>query len=172
MIKAAFVFVLALAVVECSDNKGSVEFSRMSFTMKCPNSERGDIHWTEAYNSKGNEATLRYEESAKKTHSCTMDDDKTYYFYVKGRVCEHCYELDGGLLIGIIFVDLLVTGGFIIVIYNCAQRKSSSARSPAPASGRPVRANAPSVPDRDYEPLNHATRDTATYAVAGVNRTG
>ncbi|KAG5837382.1 hypothetical protein ANANG_G00238670 [Anguilla anguilla] len=85
------------------------------------------------------------------------------------QMCEHCYELDGGLLIGIIFVDLLVTGGVIIVIYNCAQRKSSS---PAPASGRPVRANAPSVPDRDYEPLNHATRDTATYAVAGVNRTG
>ncbi|XP_035242482.1 T-cell surface glycoprotein CD3 epsilon chain-like [Anguilla anguilla] len=171
MIKAAFVFVLALAVVECSGDKGSVEFSGMDFIMTCPNSD-GGTPWSSDYNPEGNKVTLSYKEGGKKKHSCTIDSDKTYNFYVQGRVCKNCYELDGGLLIGIIFVDLLVTGGVIIVIYNCAQRKSSSARSPAPASGRPVRANAPSVPDRDYEPLNHATRDTATYAVAGVNRTG
>ncbi|KAJ8403727.1 hypothetical protein AAFF_G00345950 [Aldrovandia affinis] len=40
------------------------------------------------------------------------------------------------------------------------------------AATRPRNGGGPSVPNRDYEPLNIATRDLGVYAVAGVNRTG
>ncbi|KAJ8280220.1 hypothetical protein GJAV_G00051980 [Gymnothorax javanicus] len=169
MRKIAFVFIFAFMVVACS---GQVDFSGMEFTMTCPLEDDGNgIKWGDAAkNEFGERKTVTYDEKTK-TYKC-LAGEKFYHFYVRGKVCENCVEVNGMLLMAMIIVDLLVTGGIIILIYNCAQRKSSSAPSPAPASGRPGRANAPSVPDRDYEPLNPATRDNATYAVAGVHKTG
>ncbi|KAI1893268.1 hypothetical protein AGOR_G00121960 [Albula goreensis] len=95
-----------------------------------------------------------------------VECQESNYFYVLGKVCENCYELDATLLIGIIVGDLMVTGGIIIFIYNCAQRKAGASPPPS-AAGRSTNRNAPSVPDRDYEALNLGTRDNSTYAVAG-----
>ncbi|KAJ8369036.1 hypothetical protein SKAU_G00090640 [Synaphobranchus kaupii] len=175
-----FVFVFALAAVECSEI--GVAFSGLGFTMTCP--IQGEAtKWTsgqKTIETHENTLQLTYDDTTKGQHNCrsvipdpdVQSGSSVHYFYVQGKVCKNCYELDGALLMGFIFVDLLVTGGIITVIYTCARKKSASAPSPAPASGRTARGSAPSVPDRDYEPLNLATRDTGTYAVAGVNRTG
>uniref|UniRef100_A0A8C1JJW0 CD3 gamma/delta subunit Ig-like domain-containing protein n=1 Tax=Cyprinus carpio TaxID=7962 RepID=A0A8C1JJW0_CYPCA len=45
-------------------------------------------------------------------------------FYLKIKVCENCYELSGLTGWGIMFGDVLITGGVIIIIYFCAARNS------------------------------------------------
>ncbi|KAG7470825.1 hypothetical protein MATL_G00117850 [Megalops atlanticus] len=86
---------------------------------------------------------------------------------VVSSVCENCYELDATLLTGIILGDLLVTGGVIILVYHWAQRRAGP--SPAQPTGRTGN-RAPTVPNRDYEPLNLTNRATETYA--GLHRNG
>ncbi|KAJ8256536.1 hypothetical protein COCON_G00186880 [Conger conger] len=173
MNKVLLVFVFALVVVECAE-VGDVSFKGMQFTITCPYGE--NITWSRGP-ADGRTLTTEYNETNKGEYKCSSTYTDTeitehYYFYVQGKVCENCYELDGSVLIGLIGMDLLVTGGIVILIYNCTRRKSASGPSTAPASRRPVRSSAPSVPDRDYEQLSHATRDRDTYAVPGVNRTG
>lgn len=40
-------------------------------------------------------------------------------------VCENCYELDSTLVAGAIGMDLLLTGGIMMIIYLCAHKKTS-----------------------------------------------
>ncbi|XP_048837047.1 T-cell surface glycoprotein CD3 epsilon chain-like [Brienomyrus brachyistius] len=160
-------FSLCLTVM--AETTGSVEFKIEEVTLTCPEEFTA---WDDKSDWSFPTHTLKYTADVKGLHKCKKTETEKYYFYIKGYVCPNCYELDGTLVIGFVIGDLLVTMGIVILIYHCAQKKSGS--SPASAVARPGPRGGqrgPAVPNRDYEVLNPRTRD-ATYAVAGVNRTG
>ncbi|KAL4647303.1 T-cell surface glycoprotein CD3 epsilon chain [Arapaima gigas] len=170
-------FFLCLCLAVMADS-GDISFWKTSATFTCPEGGGKLMHGTKQLTSSTDliTYTLEYTDDTKGQYICEYKstDTKKYHFYVKGYVCESCYELDGSLLAGIIVGDLLVTGGIVIIIYLWAQRRSaattrvSAGRSAPPRSGP----RGPAVPNRDYEPLNPRTRENATYAVPGMNRTG
>ncbi|KAA0701620.1 hypothetical protein E1301_Tti024183 [Triplophysa tibetana] len=89
--------------------------------------------------------------TAKGFYSCESNKKK-HYFFIKARVCENCFELSGLTAAGVIFGDLLFTGGVILIVYIWTQRKKD-----------PV-SNAPRPPNPDYEALNPKTQNRDVYA--------
>nr|AIC33823.1 T-cell surface glycoprotein CD3 epsilon [Lutjanus sanguineus] len=163
------ILVLFTATVKA---KEGVTFWRENFTMHCP----GDGTWYKDNEVVGNgtELELHYENSKKGLYHCQYSPDGTdkniYFFYVKGKVCENCFELDGLVFLLVIIADVAVTGLLMVTIYKFTKNKSSP--GPGHASKAPARSQAtsPPVPSPDYEALNSRTRSQDTYSV--VNRTG
>ncbi|XP_071327589.1 T-cell surface glycoprotein CD3 epsilon chain-like [Trachinotus anak] len=161
-----------LLIATVNAEEGNVEFWREKFTMFCP--ENGT--W---YNGEGKDMgpdsklTQNYNSETKGLYHCkyTLDgESKEYYFYVKGKACEDCFELDATLFLMVIVLDVLGTAFVMMIIFKCTKKKSSggpthSSKAPARSGGR-----APPVPSPDYEQLNPHTRAQDTYSM--VNRTG
>ncbi|XP_018603856.1 T-cell surface glycoprotein CD3 epsilon chain-like [Scleropages formosus] len=168
-------FSLCLAVMADS---GDVTFNLQTLTLTCPKEAKSLKHKdVEIKDADINPYVVTYTEEKQGLYECSYEEDEAtqiYYFYVKGKVGDNLYELDGFLVAGIIVGDLLVTAGIVIIIYLWAQKKSAAAARVSAGRSAPPRSapRGPAVPNRDYEPLNLRTRDNATYAVAGVNRTG
>ncbi|KAM9441685.1 T-cell surface glycoprotein CD3 epsilon chain-like [Salvelinus alpinus] len=162
------VFLLIMTTVE---GKGDVSFWRNTVTMTCP----GEGLWYEGtvqMEVKESEGfTENYDEN-KRVYYCVYTDgvnEKTnYQFYIKGKVCKDCYELNPTLVAGAIIGDLLVTGGVILIVYLRARKKSGPAAPQKPTS-RSAGRGPPVVPSPDYEPLSVATRSRDIYA---THRTG
>ncbi|XP_037630244.1 T-cell surface glycoprotein CD3 epsilon chain-like [Sebastes umbrosus] len=166
------VLLLFIATVEAGE--GGVEFWKLDFTMICP--EKGN--W-----SKKTEATehtlkekykLQYDGKTKGSYYCEWKDTNNhpvkYYFYVKGKVCKDCFELDASLFGLVIAVDVLATAIVMMVIFKCTKKKSSAglsqaSKAPARSGGRAQAAQSPT-----YEPLSPHTRAQDPYSV--VNRMG
>ncbi|KAK5904508.1 hypothetical protein CesoFtcFv8_006062 [Champsocephalus esox] len=164
---ALAVLLLFIATVEAG--KGGVTFWREEFTMTCPEGE--DIY-------KGNVKdpskevdiqlnTLKYSDTSKGLYHCKGG---TYYFYVRGKTCTNCFEVDATLFGLAIAADVVGTLVVMIIIYRCTKKKSSAgppqtSQAPARTGGR-----APAVPSPDYEPLNPQTRSDDHYSM--VNRMG
>ncbi|XP_062328888.1 T-cell surface glycoprotein CD3 epsilon chain-like [Osmerus eperlanus] len=166
-----FIFTLVIVAAEADDPKGSVYFWGSSFTLTCPEGYFHNRTVEQYYQSS-------YSESDKDTHYCISEKDEKgvktyYYFYIQATVCENCFELDSSLVAGAIGMDLLLTGGIMMIIYLCAHKKTSGgtpsksvpAKAPPRSGGR-----APPVPATDYEMLNPQTRNKDIYA--GVQRNG
>ncbi|KTF93555.1 hypothetical protein cypCar_00032934 [Cyprinus carpio] len=84
----------------------------------------------------------------------------------QGQVCENCYELSGLTGWGIMFGDVLITGGVIIIIYFCAARNSDG---PPKKASNPRSVNPPRPPNPDYAALDPKMRSgNALYA--GLNK--
>lgn len=96
--------------------------------------------------------------------------DTKYYFYIQGKACATCYEVDALLFLVVIVVDLLGTIGLMLFIYSCTKKRKET--GPAPTSKSPARSGGrgPPVPSPDYEQLNPRTLTQDTYSV--VNRMG
>lgn len=117
---------------------------------------------------------LEYNGTSKGSYYCeyTNEDSPSqkYYFYVQGKACENCFEMEASFLMLAIIVDVVMTGFVMMIIYRCTKKKSS----PAPHSSKapPARSGgrAPPVPSPDYEQLNPQTRGQDTYSL--LNRTG
>ncbi|XP_071753365.2 T-cell surface glycoprotein CD3 epsilon chain-like isoform X2 [Centroberyx gerrardi] len=160
-----------------------VSFWKTKFTMTCP--EMGK--WYKDEEKKPLEEhesktwTSEYDDSKKGLYSCQYTPQsesdlepavpKTYFFYVKGKVCENCFELDGIVVLVVVVVDVFVTGGVILLVYKWAKRRNPAGparttKAPAKAAGRA----GPPVPSPDYEQLSAHTRSRETYST--VNRTG
>uniref|UniRef100_UPI0037E8C440 T-cell surface glycoprotein CD3 epsilon chain-like n=1 Tax=Semicossyphus pulcher TaxID=241346 RepID=UPI0037E8C440 len=167
---ALAVLLLFIATVNAG-RRGGVTFWRKTFTMTCP--EKGqwfpkddpnDNHTAETH-------TLEYENSRKGPHSCVYVLDKTvYYFYVQGKVCENCFELDAYAMGLAIIMDVVGTMVLMMIIYRCGKKKSSAgltkaSKAPSHSGGR-----GPPVPSPDYEHLNPHTRTQDPYSM--LNRTG
>ncbi|XP_020358516.1 T-cell surface glycoprotein CD3 epsilon chain isoform X1 [Oncorhynchus kisutch] len=165
------VFLLLIVTTVEGNGKGYVSFWRTTVTMTCP----GKGQWYEdtvQMEENGNkELTKNYDEN-KRVYHCVYDDEfkeKTnYQFYIKGKVCKDCYELNPPLVAGAIIGDLLVTGGVILIVYLRARKKSGPAAPQKPTS-RSAGRGPPVVPSPDYEPLSLATRSRDIYA---THRTG
>lgn len=159
---------LFIATVEADE--GGIEFWRETFTMSCP--ENGTWFKKGVKESNvGKEYKLTYDGTNKGSFYCEYGDDKIkYYFYVKGKACENCFELDGRLFGLVIAVDVLGTAGLMIFIFSCTKKKSSA--QPSHTSKAPARSGGrgPPVPNPDYETLNLQNRAQDHYSF--LNRTG
>lgn len=167
------VLLFTIGTVKAAD--GGVSFSRENFTMTCP----GEGMW---YKIDGGKIILNYSETQNLQYNGTSKggyycnytnnegNEESYYFYVQGKACKNCFEMEASFLMLAIIVDVVMTGFVMMIIYRCAKKKSS----PAPHSSKapPARSGgrAPPVPSPDYEQLNPQTRGQDTYSL--LNRTG
>ncbi|XP_073344155.1 T-cell surface glycoprotein CD3 epsilon chain-like [Pagrus major] len=172
-VRAVFA-VLLLFVATVKAGKGGVQFWRKEFTMTCP----GGGSWfdkdkaLEEVNGTDVIATVVYKN--KGFYRCEYKTDTTdkikYYFYVQGKTCDNCYELEATMFLSVIVADILMTICVMFIICKCAKKKgpaglTHTSKSPARSGGR-----GPPVPSPDYEQLNLHTRSQDTYSM--VNRTG
>ncbi|MBN3315466.1 CD3E protein, partial [Atractosteus spatula] len=128
--KAIFCLSFLLLMAAQSQSKELVEFWKTSVTLSCP--EDSDRYtWKKDGqisndNQDQNYKIEKFSDGNKGLYSCTSDNNLIHYIYVKGKVCENCYELEIQTVAGLILGDLLVTGGVVIIVYYWAQRKSGS----------------------------------------------
>ncbi|XP_076000290.1 T-cell surface glycoprotein CD3 epsilon chain-like [Genypterus blacodes] len=164
-----------------SDDIGGVTFVGEHFTMRCPGTE-GVIWYKDETKTSGSEQTLnhKYGQSTEGSYFCQYNETtadpinpikiKTYHFFVRGKVCENCYELSGTLVAGVIAGDVVLTTMMILAIYKCRKTKNPTGSMQA-AKARPHQAR--SRPQNDpspYQELSTHTRANDPYSV--VNRTG
>ncbi|XP_056230358.1 T-cell surface glycoprotein CD3 epsilon chain-like isoform X1 [Seriola aureovittata] len=177
---------ILLLVATVKADKGNVEFWREEFTMTCPGNGTWFKHSGEKDPPKVAEPnptySIEYNSDNKGLYSCQYENDidledppttttkNKYYFYVKGKVCANCFEVDATLFALVIIVDVVGTAFVMIIIYTYTKRKSPG--GPTHSSKAPARpgGQGPPVPPQDYEQLNPRTRSHDTYSI--VNRTG
>ncbi|XP_060929589.1 T-cell surface glycoprotein CD3 epsilon chain-like [Limanda limanda] len=175
-VRAVIAMALLLSVAGSEDKtpEGSVTFNGEKFTMTFRMSGK----WYRRNAEVGeavNKLELSYTSDSKGLYKCEYkesdtDEAKAYYFYVKGKACANCIELEATNLGLAITVDMAGTIILMMIIYKCTKKKSSAgsthaSKAPARAGGR-----APPVPSPDYEALNPNTRNEDPYS--SVSRTG
>ncbi|XP_034024815.1 T-cell surface glycoprotein CD3 epsilon chain-like [Thalassophryne amazonica] len=164
---SAVVLLLAVTV------EAKVSISGTAVTMTCPDDGDWFNRGSKIPNKEANWLTIIYDDVNKDPYHCEYGEDsskKKYYFYVQGKVCETCYELDGILFAVVIIADMIGTAVVMFIIYKCTKNKSSggsthSAKTPPHAAGR-----GPPVPSPDYEQLSTHTRSHEPYST--VHRMG
>ncbi|XP_071395007.1 T-cell surface glycoprotein CD3 epsilon chain-like [Centroberyx affinis] len=168
-----------LLLITTVKGDADVSFWRTKFTMTCPG--QGDWYkdgteiavaedsktWTSDYND-DNRGLYRCQYPPESDEAMTT---KKYYFYVKGKVCKNCLELDGVVILVAVVVDVVVTGGVILLVYRWAKRRNPArpahtTKAPANVAGRA----GPAASSSAYEELSAHTRSRETYST--VNRTG
>ncbi|XP_029923085.1 T-cell surface glycoprotein CD3 epsilon chain-like isoform X2 [Myripristis murdjan] len=160
-----------LLLITTVKGESGVSFWRKNFTMTCP--EKADWYKDKEKLSNTTESlALQYNDASKGVYHCEYNegDTKKYYFYVRGQVCENCFELDGFVIMGAIIGDVVITGCVSLLIYKWAKNKNSNAKPTTPAAYRAPGRSGPPVPSPDYEPLSARTRSADTYST--VNRMG
>ncbi|XP_028321296.1 T-cell surface glycoprotein CD3 epsilon chain-like [Gouania willdenowi] len=155
--------VLILFPAAVKTAQGNVEFWREDVTLTCPNEGQWFLNDVKVDNDDKDKLTFKY--TGRVHYRCEFADSEKYNFYVEGKTCENCFELDTHLLLAILVVNLTMTIGVMIIVYKCTKKKMSAVSTKAPA-----RSGAPPTPSRDYEELMPHTRAKDTYSV--VNRTG
>ncbi|KAM3615799.1 uncharacterized protein V6R79_008046 [Siganus canaliculatus] len=176
-VRAAFaVFLLFVATAKA--NTGGVSFWREVVTLTCP--EEGLFQKAKTPVAPtlqpGPTKTYKfqYNNKEKGLYQCKYNDisngEQIYYFYVQGKACSNCFELDATLFAVVIVADLSVTGLVMMIIFKCTKKKgptgiNQSNKAPSRSGGQ-----GPPVPSPDYEQLNVHTRSQDTYSM--VNRTG
>ncbi|KAJ7990227.1 hypothetical protein DPEC_G00298120 [Dallia pectoralis] len=147
--------------------EGTVSFWRNNVILTCP--KEGEFLWENATTFLSDTLSYTvtsYEANQKYEYQCKWrDEESNYVFYrflFKGKGCENCYEVDTYLVVGCIIGDLMFTGGFILIVYLWAQKRSGLAAPEKSTSHSASRA--PAVPHPDYEPLRPGNRSKDIYA--------
>ncbi|XP_068172945.1 T-cell surface glycoprotein CD3 epsilon chain-like isoform X2 [Antennarius striatus] len=160
-VSVAFFILLFLVPVEAES--GGVTFWRKQVTMTCP----GDGTWFQQHGGgdtpMGRQLVIDYQTNERSFYRCEFDNRK-YFFYVQGKVCDDCYELDAALLGAIVTVDVAMTTVVMMIVYRCSKRKSDAgfshpSKAPVHNGGR-----APPVPSPDYEGLSPHTQSQDIYS--------
>ncbi|XP_057207851.1 T-cell surface glycoprotein CD3 epsilon chain-like [Triplophysa rosa] len=138
------------------EDVAQVEFRETSVVLTCPHNPSDEVKWLhgneEIKDYKNNIYEIQAPEGTATGFYTCQKNEKKHYFFIKARVCKNCHELSGSMAGGVIFADLLLTGGVILIVYFCTQRKKD-----------PV-SNAPRPPNPDYEALNPKTQSRDVYA--------
>uniref|UniRef100_A0A3B5KV14 CD3 gamma/delta subunit Ig-like domain-containing protein n=1 Tax=Xiphophorus couchianus TaxID=32473 RepID=A0A3B5KV14_9TELE len=160
--------------------KGGATFWNKEVTLTCPESDK--VTWykeksttPETTENPPNPFTFTYERQVQYKCRYEIDGSPTktldYYFYVKGKACKNCFELDPRIFLGIIVVNVIGTAVLMMIIYRCSKKKSIDGPTTPRAGHR-----APHGPSAEYETLNPNTRSQDTYSTVVnsgmVNRTG
>ncbi|MEQ2290802.1 hypothetical protein AMECASPLE_006702 [Ameca splendens] len=176
----AVLIVLLMFATTVTTVTGQATFFKKMVTLTCPQEGTWYKEDTKVQETK-DPFTFQYESQVKYRceYTDTKNDDTTtnmkYYFYVKGKACDNCFELDAVFFLVIIFVDIIGTVVVMMIIYRCSKKKSSEVPPPTikphPRPGH----RAPQDQPSHYESLNPNTRsDTYSTVVNSsmVNRTG
>ncbi|XP_020500035.1 T-cell surface glycoprotein CD3 epsilon chain [Labrus bergylta] len=167
---ALTVLLLFISPADAAD--GDVEFWRETVTMTCPEEgtwyEKGNSEMTDLKENKT--YVFKYENKKKGLYHCVHDVDKKYYFYVQGKACENCFELNPLVFALAIIVDVIGTAFVMMIIYRCGKKRRSDGLSNASTAPARRGGRAPPLPSPDYEPLNPHTRNQDPYST--VSRTG
>ncbi|XP_024113877.1 T-cell surface glycoprotein CD3 epsilon chain isoform X1 [Oryzias melastigma] len=152
------------------DSKGDVQFKQNTVTLTCPEgyTKRGPG----LKNDDNNTYTFEYKKPVK--YYCESGSKK-YFFYVKGKGCDNCFELEGWLLAAAIVGDVVMTTILIMIIYKCNKKKTTDEPAQtifpsAPPANYPPGPRGRHAPSQTYEPLNPQTRHDGVYSK--VQRTG
>nr|ADV78596.1 T cell surface glycoprotein CD3 epsilon [Siniperca chuatsi] len=171
----AVLAVLLLCIATVKAENGEVTFWRENFTMTCPDNGTWFDKDNKIDDTQKEKLTFKYDNSKKGPYRCeytyNVDSFKQkYYFYVQGKVCENCFELEASLCVMAIVADVVGTAFMMMIIYRCTKKKSPAGLTPA--SKPPARSGgrAPAVPSPDYDQLNPRTLSQDTYS--SVNRMG
>ncbi|XP_068563121.1 T-cell surface glycoprotein CD3 epsilon chain-like [Cebidichthys violaceus] len=164
----AFLLLFIATVKAATTNQGGVTFWKEDFTMTCP--EKGTWFKKAEVGNLSQTYTSPYTGKSKGVYYCSYKDkdskDIKYYFYLKGRVCANCFELDAAFIAVIIVVNMVGTTCVMLIIYRCTKKRREAGLTPDP--------KAPALPGGRppvlYEPLNPHTRSQDPYSV--VNRMG
>lgn len=173
MIFRAVVAVLLIsATVEAG---GGVSFWKEKVTLTCP--EEGTFYKIEKSDSEvENKYPDTYEYTftkGKDLYKCKYGDgtEKTkYFFYVDGKACQNCIELNALVFAGVIVADVIGTVIVMVIIYKCTKNRAPAA--PKNAKNSAARSRQQETPSNsDYQSLSAHTRSHDTYATA-IKRTG
>ncbi|TKS81351.1 T-cell surface glycoprotein CD3 epsilon chain [Collichthys lucidus] len=138
--QAPFVVVLLLlflATVKAQTNKGGVTFLRKDFTMTCPEAGTWYYKHEKTTDPVKSRLTITYGNDKKGLYHCEYDSDsdmKKYYFFVQGKVCENCFELDAFLFGVVIVMDVALTAVVMIIIFMCTKKKNPAGLAHPPKS--------------------------------------
>ncbi|XP_058490380.1 T-cell surface glycoprotein CD3 epsilon chain-like [Solea solea] len=165
--------VLFLCVATAKDT-GMVTFSGAEFEMTCPLEGTWHKNGKEVGRNMDSYKNT-YKSETRGLYHCTYkepdgDKDVKYYFYVKGKACANCVELDGLTFLLAITVDVVATMTLMIFIYKCTKNKSSAKPTQTPKLPARSGGHAPPSTSSPYEQLNPRTRSDDPYSV--VNRMG
>ncbi|MEQ2184109.1 hypothetical protein GOODEAATRI_004557 [Goodea atripinnis] len=175
----AVLIVLLMFATTVKTETGEATFFKKKVTLTCPQEGPWYKEDTKVQET-GHSFTFPYESQVKYRCDYTIEDgtpiNMKYYFYVKGKACDNCFELDAVFFLVIIFVDIIGTVVVMMIIYRFSKKKSSEVPPPTikphPRPGH----RAPQDQSSHYESLNPNTRSTDTYSTVVnsgmVNRTG
>ncbi|XP_070399391.1 T-cell surface glycoprotein CD3 epsilon chain-like [Nothobranchius furzeri] len=135
-VRAVFVVLLLLeATVEAHSGKGDVAFWRDKVTLTCP----GIATWFEGENkvnsSTNSNLTLEFEYKRLSQYSCEYEEHglvRKCHFFVKGKACPNCFEVDGFLFMLVIMVDVIGTAVLMMTIYKCTKKRRPAGPPPPP----------------------------------------
>uniref|UniRef100_A0A3Q2TFH7 CD3 gamma/delta subunit Ig-like domain-containing protein n=1 Tax=Fundulus heteroclitus TaxID=8078 RepID=A0A3Q2TFH7_FUNHE len=170
-VQAAVVVLLTLATAVKTET-GEVTFWNKDVTIKCPNGAKVDAK--DGTNPICDDKSCKFEYTREDYYKC-KDTTTPYSFYIKGRVCENCFELTVNFFLVIIMADLFGSVVVMALIYKCSKKKSSVKPSKPTKATPKTGGRAPPVPSPDYESLNVHTLSSDTYSTMNtgmVNRMG
>ncbi|XP_041849983.1 T-cell surface glycoprotein CD3 epsilon chain-like [Melanotaenia boesemani] len=160
-VQAVLVVLFMFASTVKTDAGGAV-FWRNKVTLTCP----GEGKWYDNEKEIHNGKTLQTEYKQPLKYRCDYSEDdieKTYFFYVKGRACENCFELDASLFGLVIIVDVVGTAAVMMMIYRCTKKRSSDKLAHPSKPPLPPGSRRPAGPRGTYEELQPRSRATDTY---------
>ncbi|KAI4879547.1 hypothetical protein NFI96_030824 [Prochilodus magdalenae] len=148
-----------------------VTYKDTTVELECPGLDPENllpVTWvknTEELPEKTNTLVIKdYQDKDNDLYYCTRDKKFKMYFYTKIKVCNGCIEMDMTWTALLMFGDIFITLGVIILVYMCSKKKTGSAPPQRGAKG--PQARAPPPPEPDYQRLNQATRSKDLYAEA------
>uniref|UniRef100_A0A8C4FZF8 CD3 gamma/delta subunit Ig-like domain-containing protein n=1 Tax=Denticeps clupeoides TaxID=299321 RepID=A0A8C4FZF8_9TELE len=141
---------------------GNVVFYGSYVTMTCPNG-------TKLYNEKNDEVenSINYIETPEPKYHCEGD---AIQFYIKGKGCPNCYDLNATFLGIVIGLDLAVTTFLMFIVHYFAKGRSPSTPQKSKMSIFFIPPACLSQRFLLFRPLNIGSRSRDTYAA--VNRMG
>lgn len=159
------VLAFVLLISATADAKGGVSIWMDEVTLTCP--EEGSWFWNNGTNT-GMDLTSTYNyqyTGTKDIYFCNHTEAYIYHFYIQGKPCKNCIELDALVFAVVIVADVLVTVLIMAIVYKCSKKKLGGTASNASRSRQEnVRLDAVT-----YEALNQQTRNDE-YSI--IHRTG
>lgn len=173
-VQATLVVLLMLAS-SVKSKKGGVQFWRKDVMLTCPGKTK--LKWFDGKEKiSENSQTIQIEYKRLLRYRCEYEDynqtsgffTKTYFFYVKGRACENCFELDGTFVMLAIIVNVIGTAVGMIYLFRRTKERSSDGPAPSSRPNLPFRSQGQASQQDTYQELLQRSRAANTYA--SVNR--
>lgn len=169
------VLACTLLISATVEAEGGVSFVWMDeVTLTCP----GSGEWLLAKGSGvANNGTAShsytYADNSKDHHQCKYKSEsvmETYHFYIQGKACGRCIELDTWVFALVIVVDVVASIVVIAIVYKCCNKTSGRPQKKSKGRSREADIQLDDCTPSPYQALSPHTRSQDPYQV--INRTG